>query len=58
MDGKSPTSHDEPDDVGGAISTGVNFLFPSTQSSLFAKLDLTFGEEIDGVSAKGGMRYD
>jgi autotransporter family porin len=49
---------DEPADVWGEISTGVNFFSPGANSSLFAKLDVIFGEEIDGVSAKGGMRYN
>jgi outer membrane autotransporter protein len=49
---------DEPDDVWGVVSTGVNFFSPGTQSSLFAKLDVTFGDEVEGVSAKGGMRYN
>jgi hypothetical protein len=46
---------DEPDDVWGVVSTGVNFFSPGTQSSLFAKLDVTFGDEVEGISAKGGM---
>jgi autochaperone domain-containing protein len=49
---------DEPDDVWGVVSTGVNFFSPGTQSSLFAKLDVTFGDEVEGISAKGGMRYN
>jgi hypothetical protein len=36
----------------------VNFFSPGTQTALFAKLDVTFGDEVDGVSAKGGMRYN
>jgi hypothetical protein len=36
----------------------INFFSPGTQSSLFAKLDVTFGEETEGVSAKGGMRVN
>ncbi len=47
---------DEPDDVWGVVSTGVNFFSPGTQTSLFAKLDITFGEETDGVAARGGAR--
>ena len=49
---------DEPDDVWGVVSTGVNFFSPNAQTSLFAKLDVTFGDETEGVSAKGGMRYN
>ena len=47
---------DEPDDVWGVVSTGVNFFSPGTQTSLFAKLDVTFGEETDGIAARGGAR--
>jgi hypothetical protein len=35
---------------------GVNFFSPGTQTSLFAKLDVTFGDETDGVGAKAGAR--
>jgi len=49
---------DEPDDVWGVASAGVNFFSPGASTSLFAKLDVTFGEETEGVSAKGGMRYN
>lgn len=42
----------------GVVSTGVNFFSPGANSSLFAKLDVTFGEEVEGVSARGGMRYN
>jgi autotransporter family porin len=49
---------DEPDDVWGEVSTGVNFFSPGANTSLFAKLDVTFGDEINGVSARGGMRYN
>jgi autotransporter family porin len=47
---------DEPDDVWGVASAGVNFFSPGASTSLFAKLDVTFGEDTEGVSAKGGMR--
>jgi len=49
---------DAPDDVWGVVSTGINFFSPSTQSALFAKLDVTIGDEVEGFSAKGGMRYN
>ena len=41
---------------GASVSTGVNFFSPGTQTSLFAKLDVTFGEETDGIAARGGAR--
>jgi autotransporter family porin len=33
----------------------VNFFNPSANTSLFAKVDVTFGEDIDGVGGKAGM---
>jgi autotransporter family porin len=47
---------DEPDDVWGVVSGGVNFFNPSAQTSVFAKVDVAFGEETDGIAARGGMR--
>jgi hypothetical protein len=49
---------DEPDDVWGVGSTGVNFFSPDAQTSVFAKLDVTFGDAVEGVGAQGGMRYN
>ena len=49
---------DEPDDVWGVLSGGVNFFNPGAQTALFAKADVTVGEETDGISVKGGMRYN
>ncbi|MGH6736053.1 MAG: autotransporter outer membrane beta-barrel domain-containing protein [Methyloceanibacter sp.] len=49
---------DEPDDVWGVVSTGVNFFNPGAQTAVFAKLDVTFGEETEGIAAKGGMRFN
>ena len=34
----------------------VNFFSPSASTSLFAKLDVTFGEETNGIGAKAGAR--
>jgi hypothetical protein len=48
---------DEPDDVLGVVSTDVNFFAPDAQTSVFAKLDVTFGDDVEGISAKGGTRY-
>ena len=49
---------DEPDDVWGVLSGGVNFFNPGAQTAVFAKADVTVGEETDGISVKGGMRYN
>ncbi|HEY6669601.1 MAG TPA: hypothetical protein VI075_01555 [Methyloceanibacter sp.] len=35
-------------DVWGEVSAGVNFFNPSANTSVFAKLDVTFGDDIDG----------
>jgi autotransporter family porin len=47
---------DDLDDVWGEVSAGVNFFNPSANTSVFAKLDVTFGDDIDGVGGKAGMR--
>jgi autotransporter family porin len=43
-------------DVRGEVSAGVNFFNPSANTSVFAKVDVTFGEDIDGVGGKASMR--
>ena len=43
-------------DVWGEVSGGVNFFNPTASTSVFAKVDVTFGEDIDGVGGKAGMR--
>ncbi len=43
-------------DVWGEVSAGVNFFNPSANTSVFAKPDVTFGDNIDGVGGKAGMR--
>jgi autotransporter family porin len=50
------TLKDDLQDVWGEVSAGVNFFNPSANTSLFAKVDVTFGEDIDGVGGKAGMR--
>jgi outer membrane autotransporter protein len=47
---------DTPDRLWGVVPTGVNFFSPSASTSLFAKLDVTFGEETNGIGAKAGAR--
>ena len=49
---------DDPEDAWAVISAGVDFFNPGAQTAVFAKLDLTFGEETDGIGAKAGMRYN
>ena len=43
-------------DVWGEVSAGVNFFNPSANTSVFTKVDVTFGEDIDGIGGKAGMR--
>ena len=43
-------------DVWGEVSAGVNFFNPGANTSVFAKLDVTFGDNIDGIGGKAGMR--
>jgi autotransporter family porin len=47
---------DDLQDVWGEVSAGVNFFNPSANTSVFAKLDVTFGDNVDGVGGKAGMR--
>jgi autotransporter family porin len=42
--------------VWGEVSAGVNFFNPSAKTSVFAKLDVTFGHNVDDVGGKAGMR--
>jgi hypothetical protein len=34
----------------------VNFFNPTANTCVFVKVDVTFGEDIDGVGGKAGMR--
>ncbi|MEM8573406.1 MAG: autotransporter outer membrane beta-barrel domain-containing protein, partial [Pseudomonadota bacterium] len=47
---------DDLDDVWGEISGGVNLFNFSQTTSVFAKVDYTFGENDQGVGGKGGIR--
>jgi hypothetical protein len=40
-------------DVWGKVSAGANVVNPSANTSVFAQLDVTFGDDTDG---KAGMR--
>ena len=44
--------------AGGEVSAGVNFFNPGAQTAVFAKADYVFADETQGVSVKGGMRYN
>jgi hypothetical protein len=43
---------DDLQDVWGEVSAGVNFFNPSANTSVFAKLAVTFGDDIDDVGGK------
>ncbi len=47
---------DNVDNAWGVVSTGVNFFNMSANTSVFAKLDVTFGDNVDGFGGKAGMR--
>ncbi|MGV1013904.1 MAG: autotransporter domain-containing protein [Methyloceanibacter sp.] len=47
---------DDLDDVWGEVSLGVNFFNPSAATAVFAKVDVTFGDDVDGIGGKAGMR--
>ena len=47
---------DNLNDVWSEVSAGVNFFNPSANTSVFAKLDVTFGDDLEGVGGKAGMR--
>jgi autotransporter-like protein/autochaperone domain-containing protein len=47
---------DSPEDVWGEMSAGVNFFNPSAGTSVFAKFDATFADNLEGFGGKAGMR--
>ncbi|MGH6735077.1 MAG: hypothetical protein ACRECX_03225 [Methyloceanibacter sp.] len=48
---------DEPEEVWGVVSAGVNFFNPGAQTAVFAKVDYTFADQTEGIGVRGGMRY-
>lgn len=47
---------DDLDDVWGELSAGVNLFNFSQTTAVFAKVDYTFGEDVQGLGGKAGMR--
>ena len=47
--------NDNLDDVWGEVSAGVNFFNPSANTSVFPQVDVTSGDDVDGVGGKAGM---
>jgi autotransporter family porin len=41
---------------GGEVSAAVNFFNPTAGTSVFAQVDVTFGQDVHGVGGKAGMR--
>ena len=56
--GRTFTFQDQLDDVWGEVSAGVNFFNVSQTTAVFAKLDVTFGDDVTGVGGKAGMRVN
>ncbi len=54
--GRTFRLQDNPEDVWGEVSAGVNFFNFSQATSLFAKADVTFGDDVTGLGGKAGMR--
>jgi outer membrane autotransporter protein len=48
---------DTPQDNWGEVSTGVNLVNIGAGASGFGKVDVVFGDEIDGVGGQVGVRY-
>jgi outer membrane autotransporter protein len=49
---------DNPQDTWGEVSSGVNFFNPGVHTTAFVKVDFAFGDDMDGVGGKVGMRYN
>jgi autotransporter family porin len=56
--GRTFRFQDQMEDVWGEVSAGVNFFNFSETTSVFAKVDVTFGDDISGVGGKAGMRVN
>ena len=56
--GRTFRFQDDLDDVWGEVSAGVNFFNPSATTAVFAKLDVTFGDDVSGIGGKAGMRVN
>ncbi|MEZ5828410.1 MAG: autotransporter domain-containing protein [Hyphomicrobiales bacterium] len=54
--GRTFRFQDDLDDVWGEVSAGVNFFNLSATTSVFAKVDVTFADDVSGVGGKAGMR--
>jgi Autotransporter beta-domain/Autochaperone Domain Type 1 len=56
--GRTFRFEDQLQDVWGEISAGVNFFNVSQTTAVFAKVDVTFGDDLTGLGGKAGMRVN
>jgi|GEM_PF-939627 len=56
--GRTFNFQDDLEDVWGEISGGVNVFNFSQTTAVFAKVDVTIGDDISGVGGKAGMRVN
>jgi autotransporter family porin len=56
--GRTFQFQDDLQDVWGEVSAGVNFFNLTQTTAVFAKADVTFGDDITGVGGKAGMRVN
>jgi Autotransporter beta-domain/Autochaperone Domain Type 1 len=56
--GRTFRFEDQLQDVWGEISAGVNFFNFSQTTAVFAKVDVTFGDDLTGLGGKAGMRVN
>ena len=54
--GTSFQFQDELEDLWGEVSAGVNFFNPTAATTVFAKVDVSFGDDLSGIGGKAGMR--
>jgi Autotransporter beta-domain/Autochaperone Domain Type 1 len=56
--GRTFRFEDQLQDVWGEISAGVNFFNFTQTTAVFAKVDVTFGDDLTGLGGKAGMRVN
>jgi autotransporter-like protein/autochaperone domain-containing protein len=56
--GRTFRFEDQLEDVWGEVSAGVNFFNFSQTTAVFAKVDVSFGDDLTGVGGKAGMRVN
>jgi autotransporter family porin len=54
--GRTFAFQDDLEDVWGEVSAGVNFFNFSQTTAVFAKLDVSLGDDLTGVGGKAGLR--